>query len=64
MIGKNIRELRKANHETQSQLAEALGVSQKTIAAWECNTREPTIAAVTTMKQHFSCSYDDLLQGA
>lgn len=39
--GANIREIRKRNNLTQSILAKYLGVSKKTIEAWESNKNKP-----------------------
>lgn len=42
-MGAKIRALREAKGMTQVELAEALGVDQTTISAWERGIAEPTI---------------------
>lgn len=40
--GKEIKEIREKNNFTQSYLGEILGVSIKTVQAWECETNKPS----------------------
>ena len=42
-LGKKIREARKAKHITQSQLAQMIGLSDKSISAIEVGRTEPSI---------------------
>lgn len=43
--GKEIKEIREKSHFTQAYLGEILGVSVKTIQAWEAETNKPSGAA-------------------
>ena len=43
--GKEIKEIREKSHFTQAYLGEILGVSVKTIQAWEGETNKPSGAA-------------------
>ena len=45
-IGKNIKRLRKSNGYTQTELAEKIGVSDRTISAWETDRNEPNIVDI------------------
>lgn len=42
----NLRDQRKEKRLSQAELAEGVGVSQKTVSAWELNERYPTIDKV------------------
>ena len=42
----NIREIRQRNNFTQKYFAELLGVSSKSVEAWEEGTRKPTGTAI------------------
>lgn len=61
MTGTNIRELRKAQGLKQSELAEKIGVSQKTISSWEIGRTEPTMRDVSAMCKLFGVSVDQLV---
>ena len=56
-----LHELRKARGITQKQLAEALGVTIRTITNYENGTREPNIATLITLARFFECSIDYLV---
>lgn len=44
----------------QSDLAEAIGVNRKTIAAWEKGTSLPTADKIDAICELFEVSYDDI----
>ena len=46
MLGKRIKELRKANNLTQADLAERIGVSLGAVKHWEQGRGEPNAAAL------------------
>ena len=60
-IGKNIKELRKTQGLTQTQLAELLFTSQDTISLWELDKSMPDIKSVIQMTKIFRVSSDYLL---
>ena len=60
-IGKNIKELRKENGLTQTQLADLLFVSQDTVSLWECGTSLPDVKALIAMTKIFGVSADYIL---
>ena len=63
-IGKFIATLRKANGYTQAQLAEQLGVSNKTISNWENEVSYPDLSLIPVIADLFNVTSDELLRGA
>lgn len=45
---------------TQNELAERIGVSQKTISSWEVGRSEPTMKELTRLCKLFDCTIADL----
>ncbi len=62
-IGKFLSALRKANGYTQQQVAEILGVSNKTISKWECDDGYPEITMLSTIAKLYDVSVDEILRG-
>jgi transcriptional regulator with XRE-family HTH domain len=62
MFKDNLKQLRKDAGLTQSQLAEKLGISFKTLSHWESGYTEPSILMLTKLKEIFAISYEDLLE--
>ena len=62
-IGKFISILRKANGYTQAQLAEMLGVSNKTISNWENEISYPDLSLIPVIADLFGVTSDELLRG-
>ena len=60
-IGKYISDLRKENDMTQEQLAEKMGVTDKSISRWENGKFYPDIDALVKISKCFNISLDDLL---
>ncbi len=60
-IGMYIASLRKAKNQTQSELAETLGVSDKTISKWESGKGLPDIAIIPDLVKALGVSVDELL---
>lgn len=58
-----IAELRKEKALTQKQLAEILGVSDKTISHWEREESSPDISLLTEIANFFEITADELLAG-
>lgn len=61
LIGKKIKELRNKNKYTQKELAEKVGVTKSTIAAYENDSRLPSYDVLIKMSEIFRTSIDALL---
>ena len=62
-IGKFIAECRKENKLTQEQLAERLGVSDKSISRWENGKTMPDISLFEPLCEELKISINELLKG-
>lgn len=62
-IGKFIAVLRKSQGMTQKELAEKLGVSDKTVSHWERDESAPDISLIPVIAEIFSVTCDELLRG-
>jgi len=60
-LGTRIAELRRVQNITQVQLAEALGVSQQTVKAYEVGRRRMPVSSVPTLARLFGVSVEELL---
>lgn len=60
-IGKLIKELRKENKLTQTQLAKILNTTQDTISLWELEKSYPDIFNLIKLAQIFNVTTDYLL---
>ena len=56
-----IASLRREANETQSCLADALGVSNRTVSKWENAESEPEAAMLSAFADHFDTTVDALL---
>lgn len=63
VTGAVIKELREKNKMTQSQLADKLGVSDKTISKWETAKGYPDITLLESIAEAFSISVAELISG-
>lgn len=63
VTGAVIKELREKNNMTQLQLADRLGVSDKTISKWETAKGYPDITLLEPIAEAFSVSVTELLSG-
>lgn len=63
VTGAVIKELREKNHITQLQLAEKLGVSDKTISKWETGKGYPDITLLEPIADALSVSVAELISG-
>lgn len=61
LIAERIKELRSELVLTQSQLAKAVGVSQKAVDYWERGINEPKATYICRMAEFFNVSADYLL---
>lgn len=60
-LAENIRAFRKARHETQEQLAEAMGVSVSAVCKWESEQSVPEVGLILKLADLFHTSTDVLL---
>ncbi len=63
IIGKFIKEQRKAKGLTQLQLSEKLNVSEKTISKWECGNGFPDTSLMLPLCKELDISANELLSG-
>ena len=63
VTGAVIKELREKNKMTQLQLAEKLGVSDKTVSKWETAKGYPDITLLEPISEAFSVSVTELISG-
>lgn len=61
MIVDRFRELRTSRKLSQKDLAQALNVSQQTVASWECGRTEPSNEYLKSIADYFNVSADYLL---
>ena len=59
-----IKELRERNKMTQLQLADKLGVTDKTISKWETGKGYPDITLLEPIADAFSISVTELISGS
>ncbi len=62
-VGKFIAELRKEKNLTQKELAESLGVSDKTVSKWETCNGMPDVAILKPLCECLNISINELLSG-
>ena len=62
-IGKFIAEMRKEQNLTQIDLAEQLGISNKTISKWECGNGMPDYAVMESLCDILNININELLSG-
>ena len=62
-IGKFILEMRKQKGLTQKELAEMIGISDKTISKWECGNSMPDISYLEALCNSLNISVNELLSG-
>lgn len=61
LLGKRIKELRNKHKYTQSELAELVGVTKSTIAAYENDSRQPSYDVLIKLSDVFKVSADSIL---
>lgn len=62
-IGKFIAEMRKEQNLTQIDLADRLGISNKTISKWECGNGMPDYAVMESLCEILHINVNELLSG-
>ncbi len=60
-LGERVAQLRKARSITQVQLAEALGVSQQTVQAYEVGRRRIPVSTLRRLAKTLDVSLDELM---
>ena len=61
LLGKKIKELRNKYKYTQTELANIVGVTKSTIAAYENDTRQPSYEVLIKLSHIFKVSLDYLI---
>ncbi len=61
LLGKRIKELRKKFKYTQTELADIVGVTKSTIAAYENDTRQPSYEVLVKLSHVFKVTLDYLV---
>lgn len=62
-IGRFLKELRNGENLTQEQLAEILGVSNRSISRWENGTTMPDFDLLIQIAKHFDVEIEEILDG-
>ena len=62
-IGLYLRELRKDKQLTQAQLAEILGVSNRTVSRWETGVNMPDFDVLIEIAEFYGVPVQDILEG-
>lgn len=62
-IGRFIAEARRAQNLTQRQLADELGLSDKTVSKWECGKGLPEVSLMLPLCSRLEITVNDLLSG-
>ena len=62
-IGTFLKTLRKEKNITQEQLAEQLGVSNRTVSRWETGSNMPDISLLTESAEFYDVSIPELIYG-
>ena len=60
-IGSNIKKWREIRNLKQSDLAELIGVSDKTVSSWEINRTEPKMGMVEKICAALNCKKTDII---
>ena len=61
MLNEKLKQLRNARRISQKEFAQAMRVSQQTVASWEVGRTEPSNAALKTIADYFNVTADYLL---
>jgi len=62
-IGAFLKRLRKEKNFTQEQLAEQLGVSNRTVSRWETGSNMPDISLLVEIAEFYNISVAELIDG-
>lgn len=61
LLGKRIKELRKLNHLTQTELGKLVNVTKVSICCYENGTRTPTLDTLIDLSNIFKVSINELI---
>ena len=61
IFSKNLKALRLEAHISQAELAEKMGVGQRTVSNWELGARQPDYDTLVKIAKYFEVSTDYLL---
>ncbi len=61
-IGKHIQAARKAKKKTQDEVAEAVGLTKKTISEWERGLKQPGLLNILAFCKFLGITVDELLE--
>ena len=61
MLSEKLKQLRNTKRIAQKEFAQAMGVSQQTVASWEVGRTEPSNAALKAIADYFNVTADYLL---
>lgn len=62
-IGEFLATLRKANGYTQQEIADKLGISNKTLSNWECDKVLPDVLLLPALADIYGVTVDEILSG-
>ena len=62
-IGEFLATLRKANGYTQQEVADRLGISNRTLSGWECDNVLPDILLLPALAELYGVTVDEILAG-
>ena len=62
-IGEFLATLRRANGFTQQEVADRLGISNRTLSAWERGTAMPDILLLPALADLYGVTTDEILRG-
>ena len=60
-FSENLKSLRTANKLTQKQLADKIGVDQRTVSAWEKGICEPNFSILSKLCEIFNEDFNNIL---
>ncbi len=62
-IGEFLQTLRKANGYTQQEVADKLGISNKTLSSWETDRAYPDLLSIPALAELYGVTADEILRG-
>ena len=62
IVSKNLRRLAYEHNKTQSDIAEGLGISKKTVSAWMNATRTPKMPKIDMLCNYFGVNRSDIME--